>query len=208
MTSNAFYFDAADPPAKRAILGAALALYAEKGIDATSVRDIGDLAGFTNPALFRHFSGKDDLALYLFEKIFRHFRSKLPEVDDRPFASQLRDTLAAYLDFFDEDLKAALYFQENLRRLWPRLPAGVRRRSLLKHFGLLLETGVAQGAVSARDDTRLLVTLIAGFLGQLARQLYFRELPGSALSRLDEVHGLILRSLAKTSRAEPREKSS
>lgn len=193
---RASFIEPTDPPGKRAVLAAALALFAEKGIDATSVRDIGEAAGLTNPAMFRHFSGKEDLALRLFERIFRRFRSALPAVDERPFDVQLRGTLDACLTFFDEDLSAALYFQDNLRRLWPQLPDALRRQSVLAHFRGLLKVGTAQGAVSAADDPQLLIALLAGVLGQFARQLFFHEIPGPAAARLDELHRLLLRSLA------------
>src|SRR5436190_24035632 len=62
-----FYLHEDDPPAKREILRAALRLFSERGLAATSVRDIADASGYTNPALYKHFEGKDKLALYLFE---------------------------------------------------------------------------------------------------------------------------------------------
>jgi len=190
------YFDAGDAAGKRAVLSAALSLFATKGIDATTVRDIGLAAGLTNPAMFRHFSGKDELALYLFERILRRLQSTLPRIDAEPFAGQVRRTIAAYLAFFDEDLTAALYFQENLRRLWPQLPEASRKHSLLAHFRALIKAGVTQGVVSADDDPRLLVAVLAGLLGQFARQLFFREIPGPASSWLDDLCELTLRCLA------------
>ena len=62
-----FYIQEDDSPAKREILRAALTLFSERGLAATSIRDIADESGYTNPALYRHFAGKDELALYLFE---------------------------------------------------------------------------------------------------------------------------------------------
>jgi len=199
---QASYLDAIDAPGKRAVLSAALDLFATKGIDATTVRDIGSAAGLTNPAMFRHFSGKEELALHLFERILRRLRSSLPSIDSRPFDGQLRRTIAAYLAFFDEDLTAALYFQENLRRLWPQLPEGSRKQSLFAHFRALIKAGTAQGDISADDDPRLLVALLAGLLGQFARQLFFREIPGPASAWLDQLCELAMRSLAPGHRSQ------
>jgi TetR/AcrR family transcriptional regulator, repressor of fatR-cypB operon len=191
-----FSHEDADAPGKRAILGAALKLFVAKGIDPTSVRDIGTLAGLSNPALFRHFASKEDLALELFGRIFRRFAATLPAADASPFAGQVRRALAAYLDFFDQDLEAALYFQENLRRLWPQLPREQRGASLLTRWREVVDAGVAQGVVSAGDDPRLLVVLVTGTLGQLARQLYFGEIEAPSIGLLDQIHALVLRSLA------------
>lgn len=190
------YLDPDDAPGKRAIVAAALELFASKGIEGTSVRAIGAAAGLTNPALFRHFSGKEALGLHLFERIFRRFRGSLPAVNESPFADQLRATLAAYLRFFDEDLQAALFLQETLRRFWPQLPATLRRQSLIAHFRALLDVGVAQSVVDANEDPKLLLAAVLGLLGQFARQLNFNEIPSPAISHLEAVHRLVLRSLS------------
>ena len=61
-----FYVRESDPAAKREILRAALKLFSERGLAATTIRDIANESGYTNPALYKHFAGKDELALYLF----------------------------------------------------------------------------------------------------------------------------------------------
>src|SRR5438034_9626380 len=66
-----FYISENDPPAKREILRAAMKLFSERGLAATSIRDIAEESGFTNPALYKHFVGKEELALYLFESCHR-----------------------------------------------------------------------------------------------------------------------------------------
>ena len=69
-TPTPFYVSEDDAPAKRRILVAALALFVRDGLCETSVRDIAKASGFTNPALFKHFRSKDDLARYLFERCY------------------------------------------------------------------------------------------------------------------------------------------
>lgn len=43
------------------ILDVALALFAEKGYEATSMREIAEQLGFTKPALYYHFDSKEDI---------------------------------------------------------------------------------------------------------------------------------------------------
>jgi AcrR family transcriptional regulator len=194
--SQPAYVDPGDAPGKRAILTAALELFVSKGIEGTSIRDIGAASGLTNPALFRHFPSKEALGQHLFERIYRRLRDSLPPVNEAPFAGQLRATLAAYLRFIDEDLQAALFLQETLRRFFPQLPAALRRQSLLAHLRALLEVGVAQKVIEATEDRQLLLAAVLGLLGQFARQMYFHELPSPAASQLDAVHRLVLRSVS------------
>src|SRR5215218_11381392 len=66
-SARPFYVTDEDPPAKREILRAALKLFSERGLAATSIRNIADQSGYTNPALYKHFASKGELALYLFE---------------------------------------------------------------------------------------------------------------------------------------------
>jgi AcrR family transcriptional regulator len=53
---------------KRAILAAALKLFAEKGFYHTSTRAISRKAGIAEGTLFNYFETKEDLALYFFER--------------------------------------------------------------------------------------------------------------------------------------------
>src|SRR6185295_16354186 len=62
-----FYIREEDPPAKRQILRAAMKLFSERGFAATSIRDIARESGYTNPALYKHFASKEELALHLFD---------------------------------------------------------------------------------------------------------------------------------------------
>src|SRR6266851_7528442 len=55
------------PDTKRpVIVRAATSLFAEKGIDGTSMRDIAEAAGVREAAIYRHFAGKNDLAREIF----------------------------------------------------------------------------------------------------------------------------------------------
>src|ERR1700761_4041567 len=65
-----FYVLEHEAPAKQKILVTALELFVKDGLCETSVRDIAEASGFTNPALFKHFASKDALAECLFERCY------------------------------------------------------------------------------------------------------------------------------------------
>lgn len=52
----------------RNILQAAARLFYERGFDAVGVDEIGARAGVTGPAIYRHFSGKDEILATLFDE--------------------------------------------------------------------------------------------------------------------------------------------
>ena len=53
---------------KKDILQAAMKLFAEKGVDGVSVKEIGAEAGVTDAAIYKHFTNKDAVAAEAFEE--------------------------------------------------------------------------------------------------------------------------------------------
>lgn len=78
---------------RRDIEEAAIELFASKGLARTTIRDIAERAGVTEGALYRHYSGKSEMALSLFtrevEKFAREFEGVLFE-GSRPLAERLK----------------------------------------------------------------------------------------------------------------------
>ena len=56
---------------------AAIQLFVEKGITATTIRDIAGAVGLSEGALYRHFSSKEQLVWQLFERNYVEFASRL-----------------------------------------------------------------------------------------------------------------------------------
>jgi AcrR family transcriptional regulator len=94
---------------KRAILRAALELFAEKGFYNTTTKAISRKAGIAEGTLFNYFETKEDLALYFFEDELdgviewydRNTRLKRAAVSEQLFAiiQQFLDHLAPYEEF-------------------------------------------------------------------------------------------------------------
>lgn len=192
-----FYVTDGDPPSKQAILEAGLGLFARYGVNATNVRAIGERAGYSNPAIFKFFASKDELALYLFERCYSRLHDVVAGAlaADRTFDGNLRALLEAVLALLDEDIDAFLFVQDHLREMWPRTSRALRRKSLVRLVEHFVGQGQSAGAVRGDIEPALLSTALMGFLVQFARVFYFGEIKGSALDRLDEVeriaHGIL-----------------
>src|SRR5262249_33027629 len=155
-----------DPPSKQAIVRAALVRFVREGVEATSVRDVAEDAGYTNPALYKFWRSKDELALAVFERCYGQLVRQLERAweDGEPLRVAF---IRRYLEAVGDDLDAVLFVQEQLRALWPKASAATRRLSLLAVVRRLV-----------RDDEpapKLVVAAIVGTLGQFARQLYFGD---------------------------------
>jgi AcrR family transcriptional regulator len=190
-----FYVSEDDAPAKRKILVTALALFVRDGLCETSVRDIAKASGFTNPALFKHFRSKDDLATYLFERCYLELADLVSTAiaSGATFAAKQRAVIDAFLAALDRDSSSVLYVQDGLRHFWPRMPDRVRRHSIVAEVRRLLQTGRAEGRVTGDIDLDLLTTAWMGTLQQFARFRYFGELRQPAEALADALDALLTR---------------
>jgi AcrR family transcriptional regulator len=177
-----FYVREDDPPAKREILRAALTLFSERGLDATSIRDIAAESGYTNPALYKHFATKDELAQHLFEACHRRMyaRCQAALASGRGFADKLERYVGAWLELLDEHPEAVAFLADSARVLWPKASAVVRRQSLIGLArALALEAPRSRRrAVAVSAD--LAAASLQGTLGELARMRQVGVLTGPA----------------------------
>lgn len=190
-----FYVAADDAPAKRRILEAALELFVRDGLCETSVRDIAKASGFTNPALFKHFKSKDDLARYLFERCYLELAALVSTAiaSATTYATKQRAIIDAYLAALDRDSNSVLYVQDGLRHFWPQMPDRVRRHSIVGDVRQLLALGRAEGRVTSDIDLEVLTAAWLGTLQQFARFRYFGEFRQPTRSLGDALEALLTR---------------
>lgn len=187
-----FFVSPDDAASKQEVLKAALHLFVHKGMCETTIRDIADESGYSNPVLFKFFESKDALALYLFERCYRHLAEVFDEAvgQEARFPDALRSLIARYGRMLDEHPEAFLFVQENLRQFWPRLSQGAKRMSLIARLRVLFERGRKQGIVTTGVDLDLLVAAFSGLMGQFARMRYFGEFRGTVQDWTEAVYGL------------------
>jgi TetR/AcrR family transcriptional regulator, cholesterol catabolism regulator len=96
---------------KDAILDAALALFAEKGVDATTTREIAERARTAEGNIYRHFEGKDELVRTLFQASARRFAATLEDVaGDEPEPTRRLELLVEGIFAFAERHPTAFQF--------------------------------------------------------------------------------------------------
>lgn len=90
---------------RRDILRAALELFSEKGVKATTVKDIAGRAGVAEGALYRHWKGKEELAAELFRENMDHFKASLEaEIEGFKGAKlRLKRVVAAFYAFAEKE---------------------------------------------------------------------------------------------------------
>lgn len=177
-----FYVRDDDPPAKREILRAALELFGERGLAATSIRDIAEGSGYTNPALYKHFAGKDELALYLFElchtRVWTACEAALSSADS--FDDKLDAYVERWLRFLDEEPEVIAFLSDSARVLWPKAKRTVRRRTMIGLArSLVLESPRVRRA-SGGIDPDVGAASVEGTLAELGRMIQVGVIQGPA----------------------------
>jgi AcrR family transcriptional regulator len=163
------------PGTKRpAIVAAATSLFASKGVDATSMREVADAAGVREAAIYRHFRGKEEMAQEIFASWYGWYSQQVQEIVER--GDSVREKLHALVHVEFEAARAHpqefLYFCENearflrgLRRDIPRV-----RQELIK----MLRKEQASGEVR-RGDAALLADMLSGALCAVAISAIMRK---------------------------------
>jgi AcrR family transcriptional regulator len=178
-----FYVREDDPPAKREILRAAMKLFSEHGLAATSIRDIAGESGYTNPALYKHFAGKEELALYLFEICHRRLwtRCQAAIAAASSFDAKLEGYIGQVLALVDEHPEAMAFLSDSARVLWPKAGPTVRRQTMIGLARSLMSeaprTKKGKSAVSAD----VAAASLQGTLAEIARMIQVGVVPGPAV---------------------------
>lgn len=178
--------------AKEVILAEALRLFASRGVEAVSVRDIAASTGYSNPALFRHFASKEALAEVLFEQCYRALVDALEQAADQPLVGWLQAAIAEIA----RSPESVLFVLDNLKRYWATLPHELKRRAIPVLSAELVAREVARGGMRADVEPQLIGTVLFGTLGQVARSVHFYDVvidPGDMAQRLA---GLLTEGLA------------
>jgi AcrR family transcriptional regulator len=178
-----FYIRESDPPAKREILRAAMKLFSERGLDATTVRDIAKESGYTNPALYKHFVSKEELALYLFETSHRRLwsRCQAAVASAADFDGKLENYIGEVLALADEQPQAMAFLSDHARVLWPKAGPAVRRHTMIALARSLMGAAPRAGAKSA-VHADIAAASLQGTLAELTRMIQVGAVRGPASS--------------------------
>jgi len=178
-----FYIREEDPPAKRQILRAAMKLFSERGLDGTSIRDIADESGYTNPALYKHFAGKEELAVHLFETCHRRLwtRCNAAIIAANNFDDKLEGYVGQILALVDEHPEAMAFLSDSARVLWPKAAPAVRRQTMIGLARSLMSTAPHTRGGKAALNPDLVAASLQGTLAELTRMLQVGVVPGPAI---------------------------
>jgi AcrR family transcriptional regulator len=178
-----FYVREEDPPAKRQILRAAMKLFSEHGLAGTSIRDIAEESGYTNPALYKHFASKEELALHLFETCHHRLwaRCNAAIVSAKSFDAKLEGYISQFLELVDEHPEAIAFLSDSARVLWPKAGSTVRRQTMIGLARSLMMKAPQSRRRGSAVDPDVAAASLQGTLAELTRMLQVGVISGPAV---------------------------
>jgi AcrR family transcriptional regulator len=151
---------------KRRIITGALRLFAERGVDGTSIRDIADAASITEPAIYRHFKSKDDLVWQIFWAGYAGLGETLQETEALGrFERRLAAIVTACCALFDRDTPLFRFLLLTQHGQLSKIKE--RSKSPVQVLHDLVATAIAAGEIPAQDS-ELATSTVFGIVLQAA----------------------------------------
>jgi AcrR family transcriptional regulator len=172
-----------DPERRQRILAAAADLVAARGYHEVGMTDIGAAAGITGPAIYRHFDGKSDVLVTMFDAVIDELLAGAAAIaaSDCAPLDALRALIGGQLSFVVRDRTLAQVYYYEIANL----PSGDRNR-LRRKQRRYLEVWVGKLALvlpqASEPELRARVHAAIGIIQSLLQ--YTSTLPATQLDAL------------------------
>ena len=156
---------------------AALQLFISEGVDAATTREIADVAGVSEGALYRHYKGKDELALALFMETHNRLAEMMQEAFSKPGTTEerVRRAVTAYCELADEDW---LLFSFHLVSLNKFVPHDTKRDDDPVTIVETLIAALMDAREIPKGDPAISAAMILGVVMQAGLNKIYNRLPG------------------------------
>lgn len=156
---------------------AALELFVNVGVDAATTREIAESAQVSEGALYRHYKGKDELALALFMETHNRLSAMLTQAlgGSGNLDEKVHAAVAAYCALADEDF---LLFSFHLVSLNKYLPYDRRREDDPVSITERIISGLMDAGALPKGDPALKAAMALGVVMQAGQNKIYNRLPG------------------------------
>lgn len=163
---------------------AALKLFIHEGVEAATTREIAENAGVSEGALYRHYKGKDELALHLFKETHKRLGEMMVDAlsIDGSLEERVRAAVTAYCQLADDDF---LLFSFHLVSIHRYIPYDKKRDDdpvsiTEKIIEMLMESGEIP-----KGNPALKASMVLGIVMQAGQNKIYNRLPGPFSQHID-----------------------
>ena len=177
---------------------AALRLFAEKGVEGATIRDLALAVGVADAALYRYFASKEEIATELFATHYGALARDIDQIAARglPFAHKVAALIDLLCGLFDDapDVFSFILLNQHayLRYVRDDANAVASLRAIMKQAHQQGDIGI--------EDSDLAAAMALGAVVQPCVFKLYGRLPGSMRDRAQELTGAALRVLQVTAR--------
>jgi len=158
-------------------------LFSQHGLDGTSIRDIARESGYTNPALYKHFASKEELAVHLFETCHQRLWTRCNAAIEAAtgFDAKLEGYIGQSLQLVDEHPEAMAFLSDSARVLWPKAGPSVKRHTMIGLARDLMNLAPRSRRGGRAVNPDVAAASLQGTLAELARMLQVGVVAGPAM---------------------------
>ncbi|CAO3455000.1 Transcriptional regulator, TetR family [Azospirillum argentinense] len=180
--------------ARNKVRDAAIALFAQKGVKATTIKDIARAAGVSEGALYRHWASKEELAAALFAAEYTALSHDLREAaGSGPAPQRLRRVIAWAFGLVEAAPDRARFLLLSQHDALPLVPDGLE--TPVDAVCAIVGNGIAEGSIVDADREALAHTVIGAIVLNIQSHVYGRQTaPLGTLA--DTVADALLRGLS------------
>ena len=179
---------------KHRIQREALRLFVERGVDAVSVRDIGEAAGIRPSTLYVHWPTKDDLVADLFMSGYAAYGARIREIAAGTglFEARLTATIKTICDLNREDEMLFRFLLLTQHRQLHRV--GNDDNNPVELVQRMIATAMKTGEIAVGDPA-LATAAVVGIIVQAATFQVYGRISRHLAEMADEIVSLCLRAI-------------
>lgn len=171
----------------------ALRLFAEKGVEGATIRDLAQAVGVADAALYRYFGSKEQIASDLFRTHYGALAQSIADIADRdlPFRETVRELVALFCTLFDEapDVFAFILLNQHAH-----LRFVADDSNAVEELRKIMRRAAERGEIAILDPDLAAATALGAVLQPAVFKLYGR-LPGPLSARAGDLAGAAARAV-------------
>lgn len=178
------------------VMRAALKLFVDKGIHATTIKDIARRGGVSEGALYRHFKSKEELAFHIFTVNLNDFTMRLAAAvgAGRSIQEKVRLYIKTCFEAYESDRELFDYLIVSEHRELDKFPATHRHPG---HVAIeLMEKAIAAGEVRNMDPV-VGASVLLGSVMRLCVSRAWGAIERDLKGEIDVVTDILMKGIKK-----------